>query len=111
MNYKSEDSTFPFPAAYIDRCTGFVQEAPLAKVHVLCSKLVIGMTVDVEKGGLNKHKQLQLQVVKFRTLLVETFRGHSSSGPLTLKFYLLICVVEDLCVIGFLFFLDASPFE
>lgn len=42
LKYKSVDM-FPFLAGYIDKCTGWIEEALLMEVHVLSSELIMGM--------------------------------------------------------------------
>lgn len=47
----SVDSIFLSLATFIDRCTEWVEEAPLSEVHVLCTKLMISLMKDGKKGS------------------------------------------------------------
>lgn len=48
----------------MDGRTGWVEEAPLTKVHVLCFDLIISMVEDDVKKGWNKCKIMELQLKK-----------------------------------------------
>lgn len=66
-NYKSVDSGLPILAAFIDRCTGWIEEAILTKEHVFFPKLFLSMAKDeiIERWNEMKLNELQLQENKF----------------------------------------------
>lgn len=40
-NYKNVDIAFTFLSGFIDRCTGWMKEVPLTRVHVLYIELML----------------------------------------------------------------------
>lgn len=59
----------------------------------------------------HKHRELQLQVMKFKKLWVKTINKHCRSGLSTLKFFFLDHVVEHLYVLGTMSVCSASTLE
>lgn len=110
---KKVDKIFPFLAGFIFRCSGWVEETSLSKVHVLYSELLLSMTKVEISEGLNENRltELQRKREEFKKLLLRKFSAYCSSGLYTPKFHLLDHVGEDLEVFETLSVLDASPFE
>lgn len=80
QNYKNVDTIIPFLAAFLDRCTGLVEEPPLTKLHVLYFELVKSMTKDEVSEGWNKNKLMKLQckIKEFRNC----WSGHLLHTPI-----------------------------
>lgn len=55
------DIIFPFLAGIIKRCTEWMKEAPLTKVRLRFSKLMLGMTTDKGRDGWSERQLMLLR--------------------------------------------------
>lgn len=65
--YKNVIMVFPFLAGFIDRCTKWMEAAPLTKVYVLYSELMLNITEENRCEGWygNEVVELEYQVEQF----------------------------------------------
>lgn len=96
--YKVVDGVFPFLAGSIDGCTAHMKEAPLTKVHVLYSELLLCMTTD---NGRKSWSEMWLGDWEYRTgqfkrSLLRPVSDHFNLELYTLKFHVPDHVVEVL---------------
>lgn len=84
-------------------------------MHVLYPELMVSMTNDDGKKGWSQLKvsALQIQIIKFKRLLVKSFYEHCNCGLFTPEFHLLghVVMVRDLREFGTLAVLDALPLD
>lgn len=112
-NCKNMDIVSPFPAEIIDLYTRGMKEAPVTKVYVLYSKLMLIIKTDNCCKGWVEQQLMQLNycLEQFKRALVRTFRDHCIFGLYTVTLHLLGQVVEGLQPFDTLSVLPASPFE
>lgn len=111
-DYRSVDMLFPFVTGFIDQATGCTKEAPLTRVHSSCCMLVRKL---MGRYGLCRSEKreiegLHMEEEEFRGLVVNIFKDQFGFRLYTLKFHLLVYIVEDLKQLGSLKRLDSSPF-
>lgn len=111
--YKSVDMVFPFAAELIDQYTGWMEEAPVTKVQVLYSELILRMMTDNCPKGWSERQVMypQSHIEQFQKSLVRTLSDHCDSGLKTLKFHLLHHAVEYFQAFSTMAVLYASPFQ
>lgn len=87
---------FPFMTGIIDRCIGWIEEAPLPKIHVLYSELVPTSSRGNRCKGCNVKELLdpEYQVGPFKRLFGLTFTAHCNSVIYMLKLQLLDSVLK-----------------
>lgn len=112
-DFKCLDMVFPFVAAYIDRVTGYQDNAPLTDICTSYTTLMQDLLYDNTSTGWSRDMIADIthRISLLKSKCVHTFEKHCEHGIHTLKFHLLDHVVEDLSKFGGLNILDASPYE
>lgn len=112
-NCKRADMVFPFPAGFIYRCSGWMEEAPLTKVHMPCSELMPSITTDNSQKGCSYRKLMKLNycINQIKRSLVRAFSDHCDFGLHGLKIHLPDHVVETFQAFGTLSVLEAWPID
>lgn len=96
------------------KCTVWVEETPLRKVHVPDSNLMINMTMDDKKRGEKCKVGLtcnKLRLIVSQELLVKSSPDLCIFGLFTFNFYLLDYVLSVSPAFKTLLVLDAPSFE
>lgn len=103
----------PFLAVFIDLCTGWMKVAPLTKVYVLYSELMLSMKTDSGLNGWSEEQLMELnyRIEKFKRSLIRKFSDHCYFGLHTLVGPLLHQVVKYLQEFGTSSVSNTSSFE
>lgn len=112
-SYKNVDMGVSFLSRFIDRCAGWIEEAPLTKLNVLYFELLQSMLTDNGPKGFRERYLMELKFTleHLKRSFVKTFSDHCNLRSYTLKYRLLDDIVKDGWAVGILSVLNASHLE
>lgn len=112
-DYRSVDMVFPFVAAFIYRCTGLEEDAPLTRINTTYSEIFNKLLNDGPEEGWSEQDIISLgdDITSCKTSVIKTFDDHCESCLHTLTVHLLDHLVEDVRRFRMLSFIDGSAYE